>query len=137
MRVLVNVDVPSVDRGVAFYVTALGMRFVRLLFEGTVAELAAGDTVVFLLAQPEGSRAIACAAPSAVRVYGRHWTPVHIDVVVEDLEAALAAAVAGGARLEAGPHDAVWGRHAVLADPFGHGVCLVQPGPRGYDPVAS
>jgi hypothetical protein len=30
----------------------------------------------------------------------------------------------------------VWGRIVVLADPFGHGLCLIQFLNRGYDEIA-
>ena len=29
-----------------------------------------------------------------------------------------------------------WGRIAILADPFGHGLCLLQFSGRGYDTIA-
>jgi len=46
--------------------------------------------------------AVANETVSAVvtRDYGRHWTPVHIDFVVDDVEAALRRAVDAGARAE-------------------------------------
>jgi hypothetical protein len=31
---------------------------------------------------------------------------------------------------------AAWGRIAVLADPFGHGLCLIEFLNRGYDEIA-
>jgi lactoylglutathione lyase len=31
----------------------------------------------------------------------------------------------------------VWGRIAQLADPFGHGLCLIQFLGRGYDEIAT
>jgi predicted enzyme related to lactoylglutathione lyase len=55
---------------------------------------------------------------------------------VEDLEAALARAVQAGAILQAPPSRHGWGRLALLADPFGHGLCLLQFEGRGYDEVA-
>jgi hypothetical protein len=30
-----------------------------------------------------------------------------------------------------------WGKIAMLADPFGHGVCLIQFVGRGYDEIAT
>jgi predicted enzyme related to lactoylglutathione lyase len=61
---------------------------------------------------------------------------VHLDVAVEDLDAALARAVAAGASVEHPSSDAPYGRIAMLADPFGHGLCLIQFLNRGYDEVA-
>jgi predicted enzyme related to lactoylglutathione lyase len=53
--------------------------------------------------------------------------------VVEDIDAALMRAVAAGAMLEQPVRERRWGRIAVLADPFGHGFCLIQFSGEGYD----
>ena len=50
--------------------------------------------------------------------------------------AALAQALAAGATLDSEPRTHVWGRIAVLADPFGSGFCLLQFLDRGYDEIA-
>ncbi|HEY9219667.1 MAG TPA: VOC family protein, partial [Phenylobacterium sp.] len=65
------------------------------------------------------------------------WSPVHLDIAVEDLEAAVARAVAAGAVVETPIESAAWGRIAMLADPFGHGFCLIQFHGRGYDEIAT
>jgi predicted enzyme related to lactoylglutathione lyase len=72
-------------------------------------------------------------AGSDLRRYERHWTPFHLDVVVEDVDAAVERAVAAGAKIEAPAREAPYGRIAMLADPFGHGFCLLQLSERGYD----
>ncbi|WP_256662105.1 VOC family protein [Pseudomonas sp. F(2018)] len=85
-------------------------------------------------------RSICCTRSPADRAlrrdYAAHWTPLHLDLVVADLDSALARALAAGARLERGPTDEAWGRLAGLRDPFGHGLCLLQWRGRGYDEVA-
>ena len=70
------------------------------------------------------------------RRYERHWTPVHLDVVVENVAAALAKALAAGAIAETGIKIASWGKIGILADPFGHGICLIEFLGRGYDEIA-
>jgi predicted enzyme related to lactoylglutathione lyase len=70
------------------------------------------------------------------RDYSRHWTPVHLDFVVDDIDAAVERAVALGAVLERPVTTSAWGRLAVMADPFGHGFCFVQFLGRGYDEIA-
>jgi len=67
-----------------------------------------------------------------LRRYGRHWTPVHADIVVDDVNAAVERAVGAGAKLEAPAKDTAYGRIAMLADPFGHGFCLLQFNEQGY-----
>ena len=70
------------------------------------------------------------------RSYGRHWTPVHLDFVVADIESAVQRAIAGGALLEGPIATQKWGRLAPMADPFGHGFCFVQFLGAGYDEIA-
>jgi len=68
-----------------------------------------------------------------VRESERYWTPVQRDGVVEDTTVALSRAVAAGAVMERPVSERRWGRLAVLADPFGHGFCLIQFVGLGYD----
>ena len=56
----------------------------------------------------------------SLRRYDRHWTPVHLDVVVEDVEAALARSIAAGAHAQTEIKTAAWGKIVTIADPFGH-----------------
>ena len=58
---------------------------------------------------------------------------MHLDFVVDDIESATAKAIAQGARLEQPIATESWGSLALLADPFGHGFCLIQFLGRGYD----
>ena len=74
------------------------------------------------------------SAPAATRgATAGTGRPVHADIVVDDVDAAVERAVAAGAKLEAPAKDAAYGRIAMLADPFGHGFCLLQFNERGYD----
>jgi predicted enzyme related to lactoylglutathione lyase len=130
----VCIDVPDLERGIAFYGQALGFAVGRRLDPGWV-ELTGGPCPVDLLAAEAGS--LATPAAAARRGYERHWTPVHLDLAVPDLEVAVRRAVEAGARLERGPLDRPYGRLAVLADPFGHGFCLLEFRGRGYDELLS
>jgi predicted enzyme related to lactoylglutathione lyase len=62
---------------------------------------------------------------------------VHLDFVVDDIDAAVERAVAAGATIDDPAVSHSWGRIAHLADPFGHGFCLIQFLGRGYDEIAS
>jgi len=88
---------------------------------------------LFLLRKAAGT----IGAGESRRIYDRHWTPIHFDVVVEDINAALERALDAGALLEQEIRTNVWGKIAVLADPFGHGFCLIEFINRGYDEVAT
>jgi len=129
-RLLLNIDVPDLARGVAFYTAALGLTVGRR-FGDDIAELLGAEVPVFLLAKPAGS-GIGPAGGGA-RDYARHWSPVHIDVAVDDLDAAIARARAAGAVQEGDAFAAPYGRQAMFADPFGHGFCLIEFNAEGYD----
>jgi uncharacterized glyoxalase superfamily protein PhnB len=62
---------------------------------------------------------------------------VHLDVVASDFAADLKRALDAGATHEGEVEDHTWGRIAYLADPFGHGLCLLELHGRGYDEIAS
>ena len=131
---LVNIDVDDLSAAQAFYTAAFGLVPARRI-GGAILELTGSSAPVYLLAKPAGSAASAAAV--LPRDYARHWTPVHLDFTVDDLDAALARALAAGAALEGEPQTHVWGRIAHMADPWGHGFCLVQFLNRGYDEIAS
>lgn len=130
---LVNVDVDDLDAAVRFYTAALGLRVGRRL-AGAV-ELVGAEAPIYLLASAAGSAPYAGAA--AARHYGRHWTPVHLDFAVDDLDAAVARAVAAGAKVEKPIAQHPYGKLCVLADPFGHGFCFLRFEGRGYDAIAT
>jgi len=131
VQLVVNIDVPDLDRAIDFYRAALGLTLKRRLFDDTVAEMAGASLPVFLLKKDAGSSA--SSTLRSQRDYGRHWTPVHLDIVVADVADAVARARAAGAMLEGEPQTYEWGRIAFMADPFGHGFCLVQFVGRGYE----
>lgn len=134
MEALINIDVPDLAAAIAFYQHATELKLRRMLFDGTVAELEGVSARIFLLQKDPGSAPVPNA--SLARDFGRHWTPVHLDFAVPDLDAAVAKAVAAGATLEAPVQSFAWGKQACLSDPFGHGFCLVQWQRGGYDAVA-
>jgi catechol 2,3-dioxygenase-like lactoylglutathione lyase family enzyme len=132
LELRVCIDVQELEPAIAFYTRALGLRLGRR--RGSQwAELLGASSPVDLLAKPPGT----AAAPGcdARRDYQRHWTPVHLDFVVADIDAAVAQALAAGARLDREVQVQEWGRMANLADPFGHGLCLLEFRGTGYDAV--
>jgi predicted enzyme related to lactoylglutathione lyase len=128
-ELIANIDVDDLPRGEAFYTAALGLRRGRR-FGADAVELVGASARLFLLARAAGT---APCDGAAGRRYARHWTPVHLDFAVTDLAAALASARAAGAVLERDVASYAFGRMAMLADPFGHGFCLIEFGPGGYD----
>jgi predicted enzyme related to lactoylglutathione lyase len=128
MKLLVNIDVPDLAAATRFYCAAFDLRLARRLGPGIV-ELGGAEVPVFLLEKAEGS---AAGAGAQARSYARHWSPVHLDFVVDDIDGAVRQALAAGAALEQPVRSFAWGKLALLADPFGHGVCLLQFIGRGY-----
>jgi predicted enzyme related to lactoylglutathione lyase len=128
MTVLLNIDVPDVEAATTFYTAAFGLTVGRR-FGADFVELLGWPGPVYLLTKQAGT----FGAGGDRRRYNRHWTPLHLDVVVDDVDAAVARAVRAGAILEAPARDAPYGRIAMLADPFGHGFCLLAFSAEGYD----
>lgn len=131
---LINIDVPDLDRAAAFYVAALGLRIGRRL-AGGVVELLGADASIYLLEKAAGTPI--GPAGGGRRGYDRHWCPIHLDLVVGELDPAIARAVAAGAVREGDTIDAAYGRLAMFADPFGHGFCLIEFGEAGYDAIVA
>jgi predicted enzyme related to lactoylglutathione lyase len=133
MDLLVNIDVDDLSKAIAFYQEAAGLRLGRRI--GLLGvEMLGASSAVYLLAKPDGSRP--STSTDEVRRYRRHWTPVHLDFVVLELEAAVSRAIEAGATIEGEIQTRNWGRIAHMADPFGHGICSIQFLGRGYDEIA-
>ena len=133
-ELLANIDVDDLGRGVEFYTKAFGLTVSRYLEAFAAVELVGASSRIYLLAKAAGT--VPCASSPAGRNYERHWTPIHLDFMVEDLDAAVQRAQATGAKLETQTEAQIWGRVAVMADPFGHGFCVLQLFGRGYDEIA-
>lgn len=134
LSLLVNIDVADLEKAVEFYCAALPLQVGRRFGQSAV-ELLGATSPIYLLAKAEGTPAFSINGQR--RSYGRHWTPVHIDFVVDAIDEALERARQAGARLEGGIRTNSWGRIGMLADPFGHGICLIEFVGRGYDEIAS
>jgi predicted enzyme related to lactoylglutathione lyase len=134
MEMLVNIDVDDLAKAVVFYRDALALHEERRLSGGSVVEMTGASSKIHLLGKAPGSAALSNAP--VYRTYRRHWTPVHLDFVVADIEAAVNRAVSAHAKLEGEIQTFNWGRLATLSDPFGHGFCLIQFVGKGYDEIA-
>ncbi|MBJ6120680.1 VOC family protein [Sphingomonas mollis] len=127
---LLNIDVPDIDRGIAFYTIAFDLTVGRR-FDDDFVELLGAPAPIYLIANAAGTTIGPVSGD--VRRYDRHWTPVHPDIVVEDLDTAIDRAIAAGAVQEGDTRSAPYGRIATFADPFGHGFCLIEFNAAGYD----
>ena|SRR5688572_30656931 len=134
MDLLVNLDVDDLEAAVRFYTFTFDLRVGRR-FGASGVELLGSSSPIYLLVKAAATPASALTPQT--RTYDRHWTPVHLDFVVDDIDAAVQKATQAGAKLEAPISQSGWGRLALMADPFGHGFCFVQFLGRGYDEIAS
>lgn len=133
MDIRICIDVDDLERGIAFFTAGLGLQLGRRLGNDW-AELLGGTSPIDLLANPPGTPPLGVSHPQR-RSYDRHWTPVHLDFVVSGIDAATARLLDAGATLERPIQDRRWGRMASLADPFGHGLDLLEFKGRGYDEI--
>lgn len=125
MRVLINIDVPDLQAASAFYQAALGLTQSRRL-DDDVVELSGATSTIYLLQKPVGSVSSSANDSTATRSYARHWTPVHLDFVVDDLAAAAERALRAGAKQESECVEWRGSRCITFSDPFGHGFCLIE-----------
>jgi predicted enzyme related to lactoylglutathione lyase len=123
MRMLINIDVPDLDEAVTFYRAAVGLTLSRVI-DGDVAELVGASCVLYLLRKDAGS--VVSSIATATRKYTRHWTPVHIDFVVDNIEEAAKRAICAGAKQECECVDWMGSKCITFSDPFGHGFCLIE-----------
>jgi predicted enzyme related to lactoylglutathione lyase len=123
VKLIVNIDVPDLGPAIEFYTAALGLEMRRIL-DDDVAELVGATSTIYLLRNASGT---ACSKSCAdIRRYDRHWTPVHIDFVVEDIDAAAERAVKAGAVRESGSVHWLGSKCITFSDPFGNGLCLIE-----------
>src|SRR5215831_9578331 len=121
--VSISIDVPNLVEAIRFYTSAFGFTESSAPAPG-VAVLRAGTTSICLLEKRMGTRA--STHTEETRRYERHWTPVHLDIHVDDLEVALTRALDAGAKKEQVFDNAKHRSAAFCSDPFGHGFCLIQ-----------
>lgn len=121
--VSISIDVPDLAEGARFYCEAFGFSRSAEPVPGVLV-LALGATTVCLLEKKAGSRPFPDA--QNLRRYERHWTPVHLDIHVEDLAEARKRAVRAGAIEEQVFVNPERGSAAFCRDPFGHGFCLIE-----------
>lgn len=134
MDILVNIDVENTNTATQFYTRAFGLTVGRQFDQGFV-ELLGASSRIYLLQKAEGSAPIPRHDP--VRSYDRHWTPVHLDFVVDNIEAAIQKAHDSGAIIESDIKTAKYGKIAYGSDPYGNGFCLIQFLGKGYDELIS
>ena len=122
-KVALSIDVPDVKSGVDFFTAGLGFRKLRAEPSGA-AVLEAGGMEIWLLQRDDGT--VAVPESSIQRTYQRHWAPIHLDVIVDDIKESLDCAIAAGAVQEGDILTSEGGSIVSCSDPFGNGFCLIE-----------
>lgn len=118
--VSVSIDVGDLEQAIAFYEAALSCLLVKKISTGW-AVLVLGEIDIHLLEKQEGT----IGAAEQERRYARHWTPVHLDFGVANVDAVSERVKRFGGSVE-GIHKADIADIAHCADPFGNGFCLIR-----------
>jgi catechol 2,3-dioxygenase-like lactoylglutathione lyase family enzyme len=124
----VSIDVPNLEEGLRFYREVFGFIETARPFS-SMTILDANNVTVCMHEKPSGSKP--SPSSSTTRDYHRHWTPVHLDLHVEDFDAVLAKVRAAGGTVEVelknqGPMPA-----GFCSDPFGNGFCVIGESAKG------
>ena len=127
------IEVTDLARGIEFYCSGIGLTLRRQLSR-TWVELEGANLPIFLLADRPAMADL--GTWTVPRSYERHWTPVHLDFIVPDMDEGVARLIALGASLDRDIKLCEYGRIANMADPFGNGFDLIEFSGSGYDAVS-
>ncbi len=109
IKISVSIDVSNLKQAEIFYIEALGCK--KLRDQGSMAVLSVENCDIYLQEKAAG--------------YGRHWTPIHLDFLCENVDEVVEKILKLGGSHEGG-ESAEWGAIAHCADPFGNGFCLIN-----------
>ena len=132
LQVHAYIDVTDAERGIAFYCDGLGLTVKRRLDKDWI-ELAGASIPIFLWSNRPAIADL--GAVKEPRRFERHWTPVHLDFIVIDLEAIVSRLKSKGGSLDRPIENKEYGRIAYMADPFGNGFDLIEFSGSSYDAV--
>lgn len=120
-KISVCIDVSEMDKAIQFYTKVFCCELVKK--EDKYSELKVDGLTMYLGLSEAGTNPL--IAGKAVRNYERHWTPVHLDVAVENLTQCISLVEELGGITE-GEKSGDWGSIAFCSDPFGNGFCMMQ-----------
>lgn len=120
----VSIDVPNLEQGLRFYREVFGFVETARPFP-TMAILDGNNVTVCMHEKATGT--LSSGEPTATRHYDRHWTPVHLDLHVEEFDAVLEKVRAEGGTIEREFRDQGPKPAGFCADPFGNGFCVLGP----------
>ena len=123
VKLSVSIDVSDLKQAELFYVEALGCKKVRDQGASMVV-IAVENCDIYLQEKAAGTKPLP-TDKSIVRDYSRHWSPIHLDFLCENVDERVAKIVEMGGKHEGG-ESGDWGSIAYCADPFGNGFCIIN-----------
>jgi len=120
-KISVCIDVSEMSKAILFYTQALGCELVNEADEYT--ELSFDGLKMYLACRESGSNPL--IKGEASRSFERHWTPIHLDFHVTNIDQCVSTIVELGGVKE-GESTGDWGVAAFCTDPFGNGFCVMQ-----------
>ena len=121
VKLSVSIDVSDLKQAEDFYIEALGCK--KLRDQGGMSVISVENCDIYLQEKKAGSKAVPTEAIE--RNYSRHWTPVHIDFLAENINEIVERVLKLGGRHEGGD-SGEWGSIAYCSDPFGNGFCIIK-----------
>ncbi len=122
IKISVSIDVTDLKRAEEFYIEVLGCKKVR--DQGSsMSVITTENCDIYLQEKEAGTKAI--PSSDIVRDYKRHWTPVHIDFLADNVDDIVEKVIQLGG-LHEGGESGDWGAIAYCSDPFGNGFCIIN-----------
>ena len=122
MKISVSIDVSNLKQAESFYIEALGCK--KLRDQGSdMAVLSTDNCDIYLQEKEAGTKPL--VSSEVVRDYQRHWTPIHLDFLTENVDVVVERVLRLGG-LHEGGESGDWGSIAYCADPFGNGFCVIN-----------
>jgi predicted enzyme related to lactoylglutathione lyase len=122
LKISVSIDVSNLKQAERFYMEALGCK--KLRDQGSdMAVLSTENCDIYLQEKEAGTKPL--MSSEVVRDYKRHWTPVHLDFLTENVDGIVKKILQLGG-LHEGGDSGDWGSIAYCADPFGNGFCVIN-----------
>lgn len=122
IKISVSIDVSNLKQAETFYIEALGCQKIRAQGPDMVV-LATENCDIYLQEKEAGTKPI--VSSEVQRDYRRHWTPVHLDFLTENVDEIVEKILQLGGQHEGG-ESGDWGSIAYCADPFGNGFCIIN-----------
>ena len=122
IKISVSIDVSNLKKAEAFYVEALGCQKVRDQGSNMIV-LSVDNADIYLQEKEAGTKPL--TSNNTVRDYERHWTPVHLDFLCDNVDELVVKILEHGG-LHEGGESGDWGSIAYCADPFGNGFCVIN-----------